>query len=55
MGFSEKQYYQSLDSNENVKQAFIQITDACKKLQSQTGCPDDDIDEFLRFITRKWK
>ena len=55
MAFSDEQYFQSIDSNEAVKQSFEQIKQACKTLQEATGCPNEDVDDFLQFIVGKWK
>ncbi len=55
MPFSDKQYFNSIANNDDVKKAYAQITVACQELQEGTGCPDEDIDDFLQFIVGKWK
>ena len=55
MAFSDKQLFEALDKNPDVKDCFIKITDACKELKSKTGCPNDDVDRFLEFAIGKWQ
>ncbi len=55
MAFSNEQYYEAIKNNEPVRQAFTKIKEACQALQSGTNCPDEDIDDFLRFIISTWK
>tara|TARA_Y100001970_G_C14210987_1_gene846899 strand:+ start:2204 stop:2371 length:168 start_codon:yes stop_codon:yes gene_type:complete len=55
MPFSDEQYLKSIENNENVKRAFIKIKEACQELQNETGCPDEDVDDFLQFLVEKWK
>ncbi len=55
MPFTDEQYFQSIASNETVKETFDLIKEACKALQTGTGCPDEDIDDFLQFMVGKWK
>ncbi len=54
MSFTDKQMFQAIESNKDVKVCFERITDACKELKSKTGCPNDDIDRFLKFAIGKW-
>ena len=54
MAFTDKQMYEAIENNGNVKSCFLKITQACKELQSNTGCPDDDVDRFLEFSIGKW-
>tara|TARA_Y100001968_G_scaffold263255_1_gene251797 strand:+ start:2290 stop:2466 length:177 start_codon:yes stop_codon:yes gene_type:complete len=54
MAFTDKQMYQAIESNPDVKDCFNKISEACKDLQSKTGCPDDDVDRFLEFSIGKW-
>ena len=44
MAFTDTQILEAIDKNVDVKNCFNKITDACKKLKSNTGCPDDDVD-----------
>ena len=54
MTFSDKQMYEAIEANVVVKDCFETITDACKELQSKTGCPNDDVDRFLEFLIGNW-
>ena len=54
MTFTDTQIYEAINSNIDVKDCFIKISDACRELQSKTGCPDEDIDRFLEFAIGKW-
>ena len=55
MTFTDKQMFEAIEGNEAVKDCFNKISCACKELQSKTGCPNDDVDRFLEFITGKWQ
>ena len=54
MGFTDSQMQEALKNNEDVRNCFNKITEACKELKSKTGSPDDDIDRFLEFIIGRW-
>ena len=54
MTFSDDEYFEVIQKNKDVKDAFESIKNICNKLQSQTGCPEEDIDNFLQFIAGKW-
>ena len=54
MYFTDKQLFEAIESNEDVKDCFNKITAACNELKSKTGCPDDDVDRFLEFTIGKW-
>ena len=54
MSFSNEQYYKSIESNECVKEAFEKIKNTCQELQQSTQCPDEDIDDFLKFLIGRW-
>ena len=54
MAFSDKQMLEAIENNLDVKACFKKITDACEALQSNTGCPDDDIDRLLEFTIGRW-
>jgi len=54
MAFSDKQMLEAIENNLDVKDCFKKITDACKELQSNTGCPNDDVDRFLEFTIGRW-
>ena len=54
MTFSDDEYFEVLRKNKNVNKAFESIKQICNELQNDTGCPEEDIDYFLRFIAGKW-
>ena len=54
MTFTDKQMFAAIETNEDVKDCFEKITDACNELKSKTGCPNDDVDRFLEFAVGKW-
>ncbi len=54
MTFTDRQMYEAIEANEDVRDCFEKITNACKELKSKTGCPNDDIDRFLEFAIGKW-
>ena len=54
MKFTDKQMFDAIESNVDVKDCFDKISYACKELKNKTGCPDDDVDRFLEFVIGKW-
>jgi len=54
MTFSDEEYFEVIQKNKNVSDAFTSIKSICNKLYEETGCPKEDIDYFLRFIADKW-
>ena len=54
MTFTDKQMLDAIEANEDVKDCFGKITDACKELKKKTGCPNADVDRFLEFAIGKW-
>ncbi len=55
MDFTDDQMLKAISNNDDVKNCYEKITDACIELKSKTGCPDDDVDRFLKFIIGKWQ
>ena len=55
MGFSDDEYFEVIQKNKDVKEAFDSIKDICNKLHNKTRCPEEDIDNFLQFIAGKWQ
>ncbi len=55
MAFTDSQFFEAIEKNEDVKDCFNKLTDACKELKNKTGCPDDDVDRFLEFTIGKWQ
>ena len=54
MTFTDKQIFEAMESNIDVKECFNKISEACMELKMKSGCPDDDIDRFLKFSIGKW-
>ena len=54
MAFTERQMFEAIQTNGDVKACFDKITNACKELRKKTGCPDDDVDQSLEFTIGKW-
>ena len=54
MTFTDKQMFEAIEANGEVKLCFEKITNACQELKSKTGCPNDDVDRFLEFAIGKW-
>ncbi len=54
MAFTDKQLFEAIEKNIEVKECFNKISFACKELKSKTGCPNDDVDRFLEFAIGKW-
>ena len=54
MPFTDKQMFEAIEANADVKLCFERISFACMELQSKTGCPNDDVDRFLEFAVGKW-
>ena len=54
MGFTDQQMFEAIEKNRDVKDCFYKITDACKKLKSNAGCPAGDVDRLLEYIIGKW-
>ncbi len=54
MAFTDKEMFEAIEKNVDVKDCFNKISEACKELKTSTGCPDDDVDRFLEFIIGKW-
>ena len=54
MSFTDSQMFEAIEKNDDVKDCFCKIKDACKELKLKTGCPDDDVDRFLEFTIGKW-
>ena len=55
MPFSDDEYFEVIQNNKQVKEAFNSIKEICKQLHEKTSCPEEDIDYFLKFIVGKWK
>ncbi len=55
MVFTDRQIFEAIAKNADVKDCFNKIRESCKELKSKTGCPDDDVDRFLEFTIGKWQ
>ena len=54
MAFTDQEYFEVIEKNETVKEAFEDIKRICINLQKQTNCPEEDLENFLEFISRQW-
>ena len=54
MAFSDKQMFEAIQENEDVRKCFNKIIEACKELKRNTECPDDDVDRFLEYTIGRW-
>ena len=53
MPFTDQEYFEVIDKNETVKKAYENIKQICIDLQRQTNCPEEDLKDFLEFISRQ--
>ena len=54
MPFTDQEYFEVIEKNEDVKEAYEKIKQICIDLRKQTDCPEEDLENFLRFISRQW-
>ena len=54
MTFTDNEYLEVIQKNENVREAFETIKQTCINLQQNTKCPEEDIENFLIFISKQW-
>ena len=54
MPFTDQEYFEVIQKNETVKEAYENIKKICIDLQKQTNCPEEDLENFLEFISRQW-
>ena len=54
MPFTDQEYFEVIEKNEAVKEAYKKIKQICIDLQKQTNCPEEDLENFLEFISRQW-
>ena len=54
MPFTDQEYFEVMEKNEIVKKAFENIKQICIDLQKQTNCPEEDLKDFLEFISKQW-
>ena len=55
MNFSDEKYFEVINKNKDVKDAYESIKAICNNLHEKTDCPELDIDNFLKFLAGKWK
>ena len=54
MSFTDQEYFEVIEKNVAVKEAYGNIKQICIDLQKQTNCPEEDLKDFLEFISRQW-
>ena len=54
MDFTDQEYFEVIEKNETVKKAYENIKQICTDLQKQTNCPEEDLKDFLEFISRQF-
>ena len=54
MPFTDQEYFEVIEKNEVVKEAYEKIKKICSDLRKQTDCPEEDLENFLQFISRQW-
>ena len=54
MPFTDQEYFEVIEKNEKVKKAFENIKQICIDLQEETNCPEEDLKDFLEFISKQW-
>ena len=54
MPFTDQEYFEVIEQNLAVKEAYENIKQICIDLQKQTNCPEEDLENFLVFISRQW-
>ena len=55
MTFTDQEYFEVIEKNETVKEAYEKIKQICIDLQKKTNCPEEDLENFLEFISRQLK
>ena len=54
MPFTDQEYFEVIEKNDDVKEAYEKIKQICIDLRKQTDCPEEDLENFLKFISRQW-
>ena len=54
MPFTDQEYFNVIETNKTVKEAYENIKQICIDLQKETDCPEEDIKYFLEFLSRQW-
>ena len=50
MTFTDKQMFEAIEANGDVKLCFEKITNACQELKNKTGCPNVMLIDFLNLL-----
>ncbi len=53
--FTDEQMMSVVSQNPIVRESYERIRTACRELQNETGCPDEDIDTLLSFLIGRWQ
>ena len=53
MTFTDQEFFDVIEKNQTVKEAYENIKQICIDLQKQTNCPKEDLKDFLEFISRQ--
>ena len=54
MSFTDQEYFEVIKKNKTVQEAYETIKQICINLQKETDCPEEDLENFLKFISRQW-
>ena len=54
MSFTDQEYFEVIEKNDTVKEAYENIKQICINLQKNTNCPEEDLENFLKFTSRHW-
>ena len=54
MPFTDQEYFEVIEKNETVKEAYENIKQICLNLQKQTNWPAEVLKVFLVFISKQW-
>ena len=54
MAFTDQEYFEVIEKNKAVKEAYGNIKQISIDLQKQTKCPEEDLKDFLEFISRQF-
>ena len=54
MAFTDQEYFEVIEKNLTVKNAYENIKQICIDLRKKTDCPEEDLKDFLEFMSRQW-
>tara|TARA_Y100001968_G_C19446764_1_gene765821 strand:- start:2436 stop:2606 length:171 start_codon:yes stop_codon:yes gene_type:complete len=55
MPFTEEQMKEAISREGIAKDVVAKIQEACRQLKDNSGCPDEDVDDLLKFLVGRWK